>query len=143
MHYDIALKCKAAAAKFAADNGIMIASDNVDFKPPANGGTHLKFSYIEADSRSVSLSRDCRVYLGLVQVDVIFKPGTGTDAARLIAQNVAKYFPEGKIIDSVNKVYVSEWAEVSGVQKHETGWFFPVRFTVRCNSVEDSGYPTT
>lgn len=143
MHYDIALKCKAAAAKFAADNGIMIASDNVDFKPPANGGTHLKFSYIEADSRSVGLSRECRVYLGLVQVDVIFKPGTGTDAARLIAQNVAKYFPEGKIIDSVNKVYVSEWAEVSGVQKHETGWFFPVRFTVRCNSVEDSGYPTT
>lgn len=143
MHYDIALKCKAAAAKFAADNGIMIASDNVDFKPPANGGTYLKFSYVEADSRSVSLSRECRVYLGLVQVDVIFKPGTGTDAARLIAQNVAKYFPEGKIIDSVNKVYVSEWAEVSGVQKHETGWFFPVRFTVRCNSVEDSGYPTT
>lgn len=143
MHYDIALKCKTAAAKFAADNGIMIASDNVDFKPPANGGTHLKFSYIEADSRSVSLSRDCRVYLGLVQVDVIFKPGTGTDAARLIAQNVAKYFPEGKVIDSVNKVYVSEWAEVSGVQKHETGWFFPVRFTVRCNIVEDSGYPTT
>lgn len=143
MHYDIALKCKAAAAKFAADNGIMIASDNVDFKPPANGGTYLKFSYVEADSRSVSLSRECRVYLGLVQVDVIFKPGTGTDAARLIAQNVAKYFPEGKIIDSVNKVYVSEWAEVSGVQKHETGWFFPVRFTVRCNIVEDSGYPTT
>lgn len=143
MHYDIALKCKAAAAKFAADNGIMIASDNVDFKPPANGGTHLKFSYIEADSRSVSLSRDCRVYLGLVQIDVIFKPGTGTDAARLIAQNVARYFPEGKIIDSVNKVYVSEWSEVSGVQKHETGWFFPVRFTVRCNSVEGSGYPTT
>lgn len=143
MHYEMALKCKAAAAKFAADNGIMIASDNVDFKPPANGGTYLKFSYIEADSRSVSLSRNCRVYLGLVQVDVIFKPGTGTDAARLIAQNVAKYFPEGKIIDSVNKVYVSEWAEVSGVQKYETGWFFPVRFTVRCNSVEDSGYPTT
>nr|CAK6605015.1 tail terminator [Klebsiella phage vB_Kpn_K6PH25C3] len=140
MHYDIALKCKAAAAKFAADNGIMIASDNVDFKPPANGGTYLKFSYVEADSRSVSLSRECRVYLGLVQVDVIFKPGTGTDAARLIAQNVAKYFPEGKIIDSVNKVYVSEWAEVSGVQKHETGWFFPVRFTVRCESVEESGY---
>lgn len=143
MHYDIALKCKAAAAKFAADNGIMIASDNVDFKPPANGGTYLKFSYVEADSRSVSLSRECRVYLGLVQVDVIFKPGTGTDSARLIAQNVAKYFPEGKIIDSVNKVYVSEWAEVHGVQKHETGWFFPVRFTVRCEQMEDSGYPTT
>lgn len=143
MHYDIALKCKAAAAKFAADNGIMIASDNVDFKPPANGATYLKFSYVEADSRSVDLSRKCRVYLAMVQIDVIFKPGIGTDSARLIAQNVAKYFPEGEIIDSVNKVYVSEWAEVSGVQKHETGWFFPVRFTVRCNSVEDSGYPTT
>lgn len=143
MHYDIALKCKAAAAKFAADNGIMIASDNADFIPPAGGDTYLKVSYVEADSRSVDLSRKCRVYLAMVQIDVIFKPGIGTDSARLIAQNVAKYFPEGKIIDSVNKVYVSEWAEVSGVQKHETGWFFPVRFTVRCNSVEDSGYPTT
>lgn len=142
MHYDIALKCKAAAAKFAADNGIMIASDNVDFKPPANGATYLKFSYVEADSRSVDLSRKCRVYLAMVQIDVIFKPGIGTDSARLIAQNVAKYFPEGEIIDSVNKVYVSEWAEVSGVQKHETGWFFPVRFAVRCNRVEDSGYPS-
>lgn len=142
MHYDIALKCKAAAAKFAADNGIMIASDNVDFNPPANGATYLKFSYVEADSRSVDLSRKCRVYLAMVQIDVIFKPGIGTDSARLIAQNVAKYFPEGEIIDSVNKVYVSEWAEVSGVQKHETGWFFPVRFAVRCNRVEDSGYPS-
>lgn len=142
MHYDIALKCKAAAAKFAADNGIKIASDNVDFTPPANGDTYLKFSYVEADSRSVDLSRKCRVYLAMVQIDVIFKPGIGTDSARLIAQNVAKYFPEGEIIDSVNKVYVSEWAEVSGVQKHETGWFFPVRFAVRCNRVEDSGYPS-
>ena len=143
MHYDIALKCKAAAAKFASDNGIKIASDNVDFTPPANGDTYLKFSYVEADSRSVSLSRECRVYLGLVQVDVIFKPGTGTDAARLIAQNVAKYFPEGKVIDSVNKVYVSEWAEVSGVQRHEAGWFFPIRFTVRCEQMEASGYALT
>ena len=144
MHYDIALKCKAAAAKFAADNGIMIASDNVDFKPPANGGTYLKFSYVEADSRSVSLSRECRVYLGLVQVDVIFKPGTGTDAARLIAQSVAKYFPEGKILgDDKLDLYVSEWAQVHGVQKAQTGWFFPVRFTVRCEQMEASGYALT
>ena len=143
MHYDIALKCKAAAAKFAAENGLKVAVDNVDFRPPTGGETYLKVSYVEADSRSVDLSRKCRVYLAMVQVDVIFKPGNGTDHARLIAQNVAKYFPEGEIIDPINKVYVSEWAEVSGVQKHETGWFFPVRFTVRCNRVEESGYPST
>lgn len=143
MHYDMALKCKAAVAKFAAENGLVVAGDNVDFRPPAGGETYLKVSYVEAYSRSVDISRKCRVYMGMVQIDVIFKPGNGTDSARLIAQNVAKYFPEGEIIDSVNKVYVSEWAEVSGVQKHETGWFFPVRFTVRCNSVEDSGYPST
>ncbi|AXN53790.1 tail terminator [Klebsiella phage TSK1] len=81
--------------------------------------------------------------MGMVQIDVIFKPGNGTDHARLIAQNVAKYFPEGEIIDPINKVYVSEWAEVHGVHKHETGWFFPVRFTVRCNRVEENGYPST
>ncbi|WNO47131.1 hypothetical protein [Klebsiella phage P1011] len=143
MHYEMALKCKAAVAKLAADNGLKVASDNVDFIPPRGGETYLKVSYVEADSRSVDLSRKCRVYLAMVQIDVIFKPGIGTDSARLIAQNVAKYFPEGEIIDSVNKVYVSEWAEVSGVQKHETGWFFPVRFTVRCNRVEENGYPST
>lgn len=144
MHYEMALKCKAAVAKFAAENGLMVAGDNVDFKPPKHGETYLKFSYVEADSRSVSLSRECRVYLGLVQVDVIFKPGTGTDAARLIAQNVAKHFPEGKILgdDKIN-LYVSEWAEVYRVQKHETGWLLPVRFIVRCESAEESGYPST
>lgn len=143
MHYEMALKCKAAAAKFAADNGLKVAGDNVDFIPPVGGDTYLKVSYVEADSRSVDLSRKCRVYLAMVQIDVIFKPGIGTDRARLIAQNVAKYFPEGEIIDPINKVYVSEWAEVHGVHKYETGWFFPVRFTVRCNSVEENGYQST
>lgn len=144
MHYEMALKCKAAVAKFAAENGLMVAGNNVDFKPPKHGETYLKFSYVEADSRSVSLSRECRAYLGLVQVDVIFKPGTGTDAARLIAQNVAKHFPEGKILgdDKIN-LYVSEWAEVYRVHKHETGWLLPVRFTVRCESIEENGYPST
>lgn len=144
MHYDMALKCKVAAAKYAADNGLQIAVDNVDFKPPNHGETYLKFSYVEADSRSVSLSRECRVYLAMVQIDVIFKPGIGTDFARLIAQNVAKYFPEGKILDNDKlNLYVSEWAQVHGVQKHETGWFFPVRFTVRCETKEQSGYALT
>lgn len=144
MHYDIALKCKVAAAKFAADNGLKIASDNVDFKPPNHGETYLKFSYVEADSRSVSLSRECRVYLGMVQIDVIFKPGIGTDSARLIAQDVAKHFSEGKILgDDKLDLYVSEWAQVHGVQKAQTGWFLPVRFTVRCETMEKSGYALT
>ncbi|QPB09470.1 minor tail protein [Klebsiella phage Solomon] len=144
MHYDMALKCKVAAAKYAADNGLQIAGDNVDFKPPNHGETYLKFSYVEADSRSVSLSRECRVYLGMVQIDVIFKPGIGTDSARLIAQDVAKSFPEGKILDNDKlNLYVSEWAQIHGVQKHETGWFFPVRFTVRCETKEQSGYALT
>lgn len=143
MHYDMALKCKAAVAKFAAENGLRVAGDNVDFRPPAGGETYLKVSYVEAYSRSVDISRKCRVYIGLVQIDVIFKPGIGADSARLIAQSVAKYFTEGKIIDSVNKVYVSEWAEVHGVHKHDAGWFFPVRFTVRCETMEESGYAST
>lgn len=144
MHYDMALKCKVAAAKYAADIGLQIAGDNVDFKPPNHGETYLKFSYVEADSRSVSLSMACRVYLAMVQIDVIFKPGIGTDSARLIAQNVAKYFPEGKILgDDKLDLYVSEWAQVHGVQKAQTGWFFPVRFTVRCETMEKSGYALT
>ncbi|AZF89871.1 tail terminator [Klebsiella phage 13] len=144
MHYEMALKCKAAVAKFAAENGLRVAGDNVDFIPPRGGETYLKASYVEADSRSVDLSRKCRVYLAMVQIDVIFKPGIGTDRARLIAQNVAKYFPEGKILgdDKIN-LYVSEWAEVHGVQKAQTGWFFPVRFTVRCEQMEASGYALT
>lgn len=144
MHYEMALKCKAAAAKFAADNGLKVAGDNVDFIPPKGGETYLKVSYVEADSRSVDLSRKCRVYLAMVQIDVIFKPGIGTDSARLIAQNVAKYFPEGEILgDDKLDLYVSEWAEVHGVQKAQTGWFFPVRFTVRCEQTEADGYALT
>lgn len=144
MHYDMALKCKAAVAKFAAENGLKVAGDNVNFIPPKGGETYLKASYVEADSRSVDLSRKCRVYLAMVQIDVIFKPGIGTDRARIIAQRVAKYFPEGKILgDKEMNLYVSEWAEVHGVQKAQTGWFFPVRFTVRCEQMEASGYALT
>ena len=143
MHYDMALKCKVAVAKFAAENMLRVVGDNVDFIPPKGGETYLKVSYVEADSRSVDLSRKCRVYLAMVQIDVIFKPGIGTDHARIIAKRVAKSFPEGKIVDSESKLYVSEWAEVYRVQKHETGWLLPVRFTVRCESAEESGYPST
>ena len=72
MHYEMALKCKAAVAKVAAENGLRVAGDNVDFRPPAGGETYLKVSYVESDSRSVDLSRKCRVYLAMVQIDVIF-----------------------------------------------------------------------
>ena len=72
MHYDMALKCKAAVAKFAAENGLRVAGDNVDFIPPRGGETYLKASYVEADSRSVDLSRKCRVNLNHRQIDSAF-----------------------------------------------------------------------
>ena len=140
MHYEMAKASKKAAISQSQTLGLEIAFDNIDFTPPTDGGTYLKFSYMEAASTSQSLDRECRLFLGLVQIDVIFKPGTGTDSARNYAQSLAEYFAEGLSIDAENGIYVSEWAEINSVQKSEDGWFFPVRFTVRCEKRMTSAY---
>lgn len=133
MHYDIMLAArKALAEKYSC---WPIAYENVSFTPPGDGTPYLAFHYVEVSSDYLSLDRKCRSYVGMVQVNVIFPPGCGTDRPRLLAKDIAYFFEDGKMLETG---YISEGASVRPVQKSETGWMIPVRFTVRYD--EKRGY---
>ena len=127
MHYELMLAArKALAAEF--ENQYSIAYENITFTPPANGGIWLKFDYIEADTKFLSLDRKCVSYIGMVQVSVVLAPGSGADRSRQLANAIAKFFEDGKMLETG---YVSEGGAVKPIQKSESGWLIPVRFTVR------------
>lgn len=127
MHYELSVAARVAFAK-QFEKQFPIQYENVDFVPPGEGGIWLKYDYTEADTLFLSLDRKCKSFIGMVQIAVIFPPGSGIDTARKVAKNIADFFEDGKML-SIGYIY--EGAIVHPVQKSETGWFYPVRFYVR------------
>lgn len=126
MHYE--LEVDARDFIYNAFKDYAIAIDNVNFKPPSNGATWLQFQYMPAVSEPVSLDRQCMVYIGMVQVNVVFRPGIGNDEANKLAGAIARTAKDGIMLPNC---YIYECGKVHPVQKSETGWFVPVRFAVR------------
>lgn len=127
MHYELMLAARRALAG-RYEKRYPISYENVSFTPPADGGLWLAFHYTEVSSEYMSLDRRCRSYIGMVQVNVVMPPGSGTDKGRQFAKDIANFFEDGKMLRTG---YVSEGGEVKPVQKSETGWIVPVRFLVR------------
>lgn len=127
MHYELMLAARKALAERYESN-YKICYENVAFTPPLCGKEWLAFHYMEVDSDYISLNRKCRVYVGMVQVNVVFPPLSGTDKARRLAKDIADFFEDGKMLETG---YISEGASVRPVQKSETGWMVPIRFYVR------------
>lgn len=127
MHYELMLAARKALAD-AYERRFAIAYENVEFTPPADGSPWLAFHYKEVDTAYLSLDRKCKSYIGLVQVNIIFAPGSGTDKARRLAKDIADFFEDGKMLEHG---YIYEGGEVRPIQKSETGWLVPVRFSVR------------
>lgn len=126
-HFEMMISARSALL----DNfggSIPVCLENIEFEPPADGGMWLKFDYIEADTRYLTLDRKCLSYIGLVQIGVVFRPGSGTDDARELAKAVANAFPDGL---ELGTGYIFEGAILHPIQKHETGWFIPVRYQLR------------
>lgn len=126
MHYE--LEVDARDFVYKSFKQYPIAIDNVSFKPPADGSMWLRFRYLPAISEPVSLDRECMVYVGIAQVDVVFRPGVGNDKANKLAKDIAKAAKDGIMLPNC---YIYECGKVHPVQKSETGWFIPVRFAVR------------
>lgn len=141
MHYELYQAAQEAIFRWFG-NSYAIMTENVEFTPPADGSPWLKYDYVEAATMTVSLDRKCKVYLGMVQVGVVFSPGVGVMEARGIANNVVKESVDGimlTVTDSNGENpaevgYIVEGGEVRPVQKHNSGWMIPVRFTVRAES---------
>lgn len=141
MHYELYQAAQEALFKWFG-NSYRIMTENSEFTPPADGSPWLKFDYLEAATMTVSLDRKCKVYLGIAQIGVVFSPGAGVNEARKIADDVAKAALDGIMLsvtddngeNPVEVGYIVEGGEVRPVQKHNSGWMIPVRFTVRAES---------
>lgn len=127
MHYELMLAARKALAN-EYEERFKISYENIAFTPPKCGKPWLAYHYKEVSTDFLSLDRKCKSYIGMVQVNVVFPPLSGTDSARLIAKEIADFFEDGKMLDDG---YIYEGAEVRPVQKSETGWMVPVRFLVR------------
>ncbi|WP_279025576.1 phage tail terminator-like protein [Gibbsiella quercinecans] len=132
MHYDLEL----AARDFVYSNfpDVPMCIPNVNFNPPSDGSNWIKFDYIEALTETVSLDRQCRVFIGIVQVGVVFSPGAGTDAAKNLAKAIAKSARDGIMLATG---YIVEAGAVKPTQPSGTGWMIPVRFAVRTETKEE------
>lgn len=126
MHYDLMIAARKALAEQFDQHAI--AYENVAFTPPSFGESWLKFDYTEASTEYLSLDRKCRSFIGMVQVSVVFAPGSGVDRPRRLAKEIADFFEDGKMLQTG---YIYQGGEVKPVQKSETGWLIPVRFYVR------------
>lgn len=120
MHYDLMVAARKALAE-EYESEYPIAYENVEFKPPSKGGMWLSFHYTEAETVYASLDRKCRYYVGMVQVNVIFAPGVGTDKARKLAKGIADFFEDGKILETG---YISQGGEVRPVQRAKRAGLF-------------------
>ncbi|QVW27737.1 tail protein [Hafnia phage Pocis76] len=127
MHYDLMLAARKELAK-GFERQYSIAYENIHFTPPDAGDHWLAYHYTEVDTAYLSLDRRCISYIGMVQVNIVFPPNSGTDRPRMLAKDIANFFYDGKILETG---YISEGASVKPVQKSETGWMIPVRFLVR------------
>lgn len=127
MHYDLMLAARKALAE-QYERRYKIAYENVEFVPPGDGSQWLAFHYKEVESAYLSLDRKCRSFIGMVQINIVFAPGSGTDKARRLAKDIADFFQDGKMLDVG---YIYEGGEVRPIQKSESGWLVPVRFSVR------------
>lgn len=111
-----------------------IAACNVEFESPKDGGMYLKYDYVPAERIVHSLDRKCISIIGMCQVMIIFKPGSGTEKARALAKEIANTFYDGKIL-SVGYVYSG--GESKPQMKTDGGWVIPVRFYVRYDGVNN------
>lgn len=127
MHYELMLAARKSIG-MEYEKRYRIAYENVDFTPPEDGGLWLAYHYKEVETEYLSLDRKCISYVGMVQVNVVFPPNSGTDRARQIAKEIANFCYDGKMLETG---YISEGASIRPVQKSETGWMIPIRFLVR------------
>ncbi len=128
-----------AARKFISglNLGYEIAYDNSKFDPPA-GKIYIAIHVMPSVDQAVDLARKSRIYISMVQVDIVAPINSGETEAKRLADKVAKLFEDGKIIPlstvtPVLNAFVSEQGEVFPALTGDTAFKIPVRAYIRLN----------
>ncbi|VEJ54630.1 phage tail terminator-like protein [Pragia fontium] len=78
-------------ATVATGLGLKVSYENVQFEPFDD--IYLESHVIPAKTNSIDLAGDSRVYVGVYQVNVVVKAGSGKSKAGKIANDIINAFP--------------------------------------------------
>lgn len=120
-------------SEWADENGIPISTDNIQFEN--KGGVYLTSHILPAQTDSIDLAGDTRIYRGVYQVNVIYPAGKGKSDALKIAGQICNLFPlnlslsGGMVTCFINSVP----SEHPAIQS-DTTYSIPVRMSYRSDN---------
>lgn len=85
-------------AAWAATKPLPVAWQNVPFTAPA--GTYLEAFLLPADTDSLDVAGDHRVYTGVFQVSIVAPKGQGSEPAETLGEEIAALFPNNLLLSS-------------------------------------------
>lgn len=88
---------------FATTHKLQVAWENLPFNPPANK-LYLRAFLLPASTDSLDIEGDHRLYVGVLQVNVVGVAGNGPGAAGEIAEALAEHFPKNLTLGAAPKV---------------------------------------
>lgn len=110
-----------------------IAFEDVAFTPP--DGAHLRAFLLPANPDSEDLEGKHVAYLGVFQVSVVTKAGSGRGAAGLVAEEIATLFPNNLALTKAGfTVFVRSPMSTAAALQGETISTLPLSFQYRADT---------
>ena len=112
-----------------------IAFEDVEFTPPAGGGTYLQAYLLPSNVDSTDLEGAHTLYQGVFQVSIVTAAGHGRGAASAIADEIRDLFPSNLALNQSGlTVYVMSPLSTAGAIQGDTTTALPTSFRYRADT---------
>lgn len=129
---DITGLLESRLGEWAEQQGLQVAWDNIPFNPPDD--IYLTSHDMPATPYAIDLSQQCKVFIGVYQVNVVIPAAQGRERGRNIASQIEALFENGTELSGEGfSCYISgEPAQYAGVAT-ETTYTLPVSLNYRAD----------
>ncbi|MBH8611215.1 DUF4128 domain-containing protein [Pseudomonas mohnii] len=112
-----------------------IAYEDVAFTPPANNASYLKIFLLPGNTDTEDLEGKHTSYRGVLQISVVTKSGEGRGASELIADEIAKIYPNNLELSKVDfTVFIRSPMATAGAIHGDTFSSLPLSFQYRADT---------
>lgn len=112
-----------------------IAFEDVEFTPPADGGTYLQAYLLPSNTDSTDLEGAHTLYQGVFQISIVTAAGQGRGAASAIADEIRALFPNNSgLSQSGMTVYVMSPLSTASAIQGDTTTALPTSFRYRADT---------
>lgn len=122
---------RADMAKFARDENINLAWPNMAFEDINQ--PYLQLHIMPAAMENLGLALDMPVFTGVIQINVIGKVGTGDSVLMNIADRLAKYLFNGKLL--TDSLYINGECSIYPPIIDHANYTLPVSTRYRCHTI--------